>query len=108
MKWRPDELAHVKGLLQRYQEQEDEEAAAGSGSSFAPSQHPSRGASKPRAGGANSDSDGDGEDDNGGEAGASEWAKEDYEKDAVRGVEASYLQFSKRLLRSPQQCVRWV
>ncbi|MEW5299896.1 MAG: hypothetical protein WDW36_002866 [Sanguina aurantia] len=110
VRWRPDELAHVKGLLQRYQEQEDEESAAAV-APHAPSQRTAvatRNApsAATQAGGGDGDSDGEGEGKDGGGEGGLEWAKEDYEKDAVRGVEASYLQFSKRLLRSPQQCVR--
>eukprot|EP00775_Hariotina_reticulata_P010797 gene10797-10953_t len=30
-----------------------------------------------------------------------------YEKDEVRGMERSYLKFSKRLARQPQQCARY-
>jgi hypothetical protein len=36
------------------------------------------------------------------------WAGELYEKDEVRGVERSYLKFSKRVARQPQQCARCV
>lgn len=37
---------------------------------------------------------------------AESWAGEAYEKDEIRGVDRSYVKFSKRLARCPQQCVR--
>lgn len=40
--------------------------------------------------------------------GAFSWGGEEYEEESARGVRPSYLKFSKRLLRRPEQCVRWV
>lgn len=36
------------------------------------------------------------------------WLGEEYEEDAVRGLDPAYLKFSARLARQPGQCVRWV
>lgn len=38
--------------------------------------------------------------------GSQGWVGEEYEEDNVRGVQPSYLKFSKRLLQRPEQCVR--
>ncbi len=42
----------------------------------------------------------------GGSEGSVGWTGEEYEEDSVRGVQPSYLKFSKRLLQRPEQCVR--
>ncbi|KAF5832243.1 programmed cell death protein 2 [Dunaliella salina] len=43
----------------------------------------------------------------GGSEGSAGWVGEEYEEDSVRGVQPSYLKFSKRLLQRPEQCVRY-
>lgn len=46
------------------------------------------------------------DDEQGSSDGAISWAGEEYEEESARGVHPSYLKFSRRLLRRPEQCVR--
>lgn len=83
------ELAHVQELLRQYEQGEEQGSTGGTASAAGTS-----GASQPA--------------DAGGEKAMSEesWAPEEYEEGEVRGVQGSYLKFSERLQRRPDQCVR--
>jgi len=93
------EQAHIRSLLLRYQQE---------GATDLLSLNPSGNGTGGTSGGADHNSGATMEvEEEGGSEGSAGWVGEEYEEDSVRGVQPSYLKFSKRLLQRPEQCVRY-
>lgn len=90
------ELQHVRQLLSSYQAAADDISGAPAAPALAVAQTPAT--SKGGGGGKGAREE---------EGGPESWAGEGYEPDQMRGVVRSYVKFSKRVNRQPQQCVRW-